>query len=353
MERCLELAGKAIGYVAPNPMVGCVIVENGEIIGEGYHEKYGEAHAEVNAIKAVKEKYADYTRRLRDATLYVNLEPCSHHGKTPPCSDLIIQSGIKKVVIGCLDSNPPVAGKGIEKLRQAGVEVESGMQEAACRKLNKRFFTFHEKHRPYVILKWAQTADGFISKFPVPKDRKENMVSGIDAQQLTHIWRSQEQAIMVGTNTVRADDPELNVRLVEGENPVKVILDRKNSLQSPRLLNTEAKTIFFTEDIYMDAESGEKSPTYKNNIERIPAVFDGQLIPFVLTELYKRNFLSLLVEGGARLLQSFIDDKLFDEIRIFTSLQNFNEGVKAPHFFPRHANQELKVGNDMLRIFST
>lgn len=342
MRRCLELAEKGIGSVAPNPMVGCVIEENGKIIGEGYHEAYGKAHAEVNAINAVKKNFPDYTTRLKNAMLYVNLEPCSHYGKTPPCSDLIIESGIKKVVIGCLDSNPLVAGKGVEKLRKAGVEVETGLLEEECKKLNKRFFTFHEKHRPYVILKWAQTADGFISRFPVPKNRKDNLVSGEEAQRLTHLWRSQEQAIMVGTNTVRTDDPELNVRLVEGTHPVKVILDRKNTLIAPRLLSSGAKTLIFTEEI------GEKE---SNDLsERIAVNFNEQLIQSVLTELYKRNFISLLVEGGAQLLQSFINDSLFDEIRVFTSPKAFGEGIKAP-LFKLSPIKEMKVGNDLLSIY--
>ena len=349
MQCCLELAEKGISAVAPNPMVGCVIVENGEIIGEGYHERYGEAHAEVNAIKTVQAKYPEhYRERLKNATLYVNLEPCAHHGKTPPCSDLIIQHEIKKVVIGCLDSNPLVAGKGIGKLQRAGIEVKSGVHEAACRNLNKRFFTFHEKHRPYIILKWAQTADGFISKLPVPADRNDNLVSGEGAQRLTHLWRSQEQAIMVGTNTVRADDPLLNVRLIAGRDPVKVILDRKDSLGTPRLVNAEAKTLFFTEDTHIQKNADRYQQ--QEHAERIPISFDEQLLQSILTELYKRNFISLLVEGGARLLQSFIDENLFDEIRVFTASKKFNEGVKAPSFALK-ASSELKVGEDTLRIY--
>jgi diaminohydroxyphosphoribosylaminopyrimidine deaminase/5-amino-6-(5-phosphoribosylamino)uracil reductase len=206
MQRCLELAIKGLGNVAPNPMVGCVIVCDGEIVAEGYHEQYGSGHAEPNAIKQVSDAI------LQKSTLYVTLEPCSHHGKTPPCADLIISKGIKKVVVGNLDSNPLVSGRGIQKLKDAGIEVEYGILDKECRELNKRFFTFHEKKRPYIILKWAQTQDGFISHWPLPENKEDNWITGKESKTLVHQWRTEEQAILIGYNTLLADNPFLNSR---------------------------------------------------------------------------------------------------------------------------------------------
>ncbi len=221
MQRCLELAAKGLGNVAPNPMVGCVIVCDGEIVAEGYHEQYGCGHAEPNAIKQVSDAI------LKKSTLYVTLEPCSHHGKTPPCADLIISKGIKKVVIGNLDSNPLVSGRGIQKLKEAGIEVEHGILDKECRALNKRFFTFHEKKRPYIILKWAQTQDGFISHNPLPENKEDNWITGKESKALVHQWRGEEQAILIGYNTALVDNPLFTMhRLVKGKNPIRLIIDK-------------------------------------------------------------------------------------------------------------------------------
>ncbi|MFI5142155.1 MAG: bifunctional diaminohydroxyphosphoribosylaminopyrimidine deaminase/5-amino-6-(5-phosphoribosylamino)uracil reductase RibD, partial [Bacteroidia bacterium] len=242
MQRCLELAEKGLGNVASNPMVGCVIVHNNVIIGEGYHQKYGEAHAEVNAIASVVNK-----NLLAESTVFVSLEPCSHHGKTPPCSDLLIEHKVKRVVIACLDTNPLVAGKGIAKLRNAGIELFTGVLEKEARELNKRFFTYHEKKRPYIILKWAQTKDGFISKLP-PFIREENWITNNESKKLVHTWRAQEQAILVGTTTALLDNPALTVRLTEGKSPIRILIDKE--LKVPfinPIFSNVTETIVFTE----------------------------------------------------------------------------------------------------------
>jgi len=317
MKRCLDLAVKGLGQVAPNPMVGCVIVNDGEIIAEGYHEQYGQAHAEVNAINAVRNK-----ELLKKATLYVNLEPCSHFGKTPPCADLIIEYKIPYVVIGSIDSNNLVSGKGIEKLAKAGIDVKVGILEEECKKLNKRFFTYHEKKRPYIILKWAQTADGFIDA----KRNEENtsrpiQISNSDSKKLLHLWRSQEQAVMIGTNTALLDNPQLTVREVKGKNPLRITVDKW--LRIPRQFNLFDKstpTLIFTS---VDEPSS-------NNLEFVKIDFEKPIIPQVLDELYKRNIQSLLVEGGELLLNSFIDADLWDSARVFISDKKLGKGVNAP-----------------------
>jgi diaminohydroxyphosphoribosylaminopyrimidine deaminase/5-amino-6-(5-phosphoribosylamino)uracil reductase len=341
INRAFSLAENGIGYVAPNPMVGCVIVEEGEIIGEGFHEEYGKPHAEVNAIRLVNDN-----SRLVNATLYVNLEPCNHYGKTPPCTELILKSGIKKVVIANTDPNPLVSGSGIQLLIQNGVEVVSGVLEEKGRELNKRFFNFHEKKRPYIILKWAQTKDGFISKFPVPKNRKQNLISGEDAQWMTHIWRSHEQAIMVGTNTVLLDNPQLNVRLVKGKDPVKIILDRELKLGDARLLQSGSKTLVFTESDFSNGYAQDHSV----EVEFIKLTFNDYLIKNILKKLHEKNIISVLVEGGAELLQSFIDFNLFDEIRVFESAKIFGEGINAP-FLALEPDEITRIGEDELKIY--
>ena len=341
MNHVFSLAENGIGYVAPNPMVGCVIVEGGEIIGEGFHQEYGKPHAEVNAIRSVKD-----VSRLSNATLYVNLEPCNHYGKTPPCTELVLKSGIKKVVTANMDPNPLVSGSGIQLLRENGVEVISGVLEDRGHNFNKRFFCFHQKKRPYIILKWAQTKDGFISKFPVPKNRKQNLISGEDAQWMTHIWRSHEQAIMVGTNTVLLDNPQLNVRLVKGKDPVKIILDRELKLGDARLLQSGAKTLVFTESDF----SNGYGQNFDAEIEFIKIPFNDYLIRNVLKKLHEHHIISILVEGGAELLQSFIDNNLFDEIRVFESKKIFGEGISAP-FLALEPDDITRIGGDELKIY--
>lgn len=317
MKRCLELALKGLGSVAPNPMVGCVIVKENKIIAEGYHQNFGEAHAEVNAIKHLPEDF-DFS----DCTLYVNLEPCSHQGKTPPCSDLIINKKFKKVVIGNTDTNPLVGGKGIAKLKAANIEVESGVLEKEGRELNKRFFTFHEKKRPYIILKWAQTANGFICRKPLSDIKEDNWITGEASKKLVHQWRAQEQAIMVGTNTVINDDPELTVRLVSGKNPVRIVLDKDLKL-NPELavFNNAARTIVFTEQ---EKANHDMVTYYKIN-------FNDNLKDSVLSYLYKEGISSVIIEGGAKLLSSIIDQNSWDEMRVFVNPEKtFKNGIAAP-----------------------
>ncbi len=335
IQRCFQLALQGMGCVAPNPMVGCVLVANDVVIGEGFHEVYGGPHAEVNAFNSVKDQSL-----IPGATLYVNLEPCSHFGKTPPCADLIIEQGIKKVVVSNSDSNVLVAGKGIEKLKAAGVEVITGILAAEGKKLNKRFFTFHEKKRPYIILKWAQTQDGFISRFPVPENSADNWITGEGCKKLVHQWRAEEDAIMIGTNTVLNDNPQLTTRLVKGKNPVRVVIDKKLMIPAgANIFNREAKTIVFTE--------AEK--TSHNNIEYIKTNFEENRIRFILTELQQRNISSLIVEGGAILLNSFIQQNLWDEARVLVSGKTFGQGIQAPSF-ELNLNDYTTVDGDQVFI---
>jgi diaminohydroxyphosphoribosylaminopyrimidine deaminase / 5-amino-6-(5-phosphoribosylamino)uracil reductase len=335
MKRCLELAVKGLGSAAPNPMVGSVIVYDGKIIGEGYHRKYGEAHAEVNAISSVTDK-----ELLKKATLYVNLEPCSHFGKTPPCADLIIEHKIPNVVIGSIDSNSLVSGKGIEKLIQAGIDVRTGVLEEECKKLNKRFFTYHEKKRPYIILKWAQTADGFIdSKRNEENTSKPIQISNSDSKKLLHLWRSQEQAIMIGTNTALLDNPQLTVREVKGKNPLRITVDKW--LRIPKQFNLFDKstpTMIFTS---VEAPS-------ETNLEFIRIDFEKKVIPQILEELYKRNIHSVMVEGGELLLNSFIDENFWDSARVFISDKTIGKGVSAPVLKKQPVVKENISGDKLL-----
>jgi diaminohydroxyphosphoribosylaminopyrimidine deaminase/5-amino-6-(5-phosphoribosylamino)uracil reductase len=334
MQKALALAELGRPAVAPNPMVGCVIVKNDEIVAESYHKRYGEAHAEVNAINSL-EKNFDFS----DCTLYVNLEPCSHHGKTPPCSDLIISKKFKTVVICNVDTNPLVGGKGIEKLKKAGIEVVTGILEKEGRELNKRFFTFHEKKRPFIILKWAQTNDGFISKDPVPVNRDENWITGDDNKKLVHQWRAEEQAIIVGTNTVKCDDPELTVRMVEGKNPIRITIDRELKLKTDsKIFNDASETIVFTG--FDKASSGN---TYFIKID-----FSKNILPQIFSKLVDSNISSLIVEGGTTLLQSFINENWWDEARVFINPnKNFEKGIKAPLFDLSKAHKGIS-GEDHL-----
>ena len=330
--RCLELAKNGLGNVAPNPMVGCVIVHDNKIIGEGYHQEYGKAHAEVNAILSVKNKSL-----LQKSTLYVNLEPCSHFGKTPPCANLIVEHNISRVVIGCVDSFSEVSGKGIEKLKNAGVDVVVGVLEKESLELNKRFFTFHNKKRPYVILKWAKTKDGFIdlersNQKEVERNeiagqarndetKNDNWITSPLSKQLVHKWRSEEAAIMVGTNTALNDNPQLNVREWKGKNPVRVVIDLHDRLpQTLHLFDKNTSTIIFS----LSKQEEE------NNLTFVKIKDSKNLLVEVLNELYKRNIQSIIIEGGATLLQSFIDQNLWDEARVFIGNKTFVNGLKAP-----------------------
>lgn len=331
LKRCLEIAGMGLGNVAPNPMVGCVIVHNDRIIGEGFHQKFGEAHAEVNAINSVKEKDL-----LPQSTLYVNLEPCSHFGKTPPCADLIIQHKIPVVIIGCEDYHEKVAGKGIKKLKKNGCQVITGILEKESRDINKRFFTFYGKKRPYVILKWAQTLDGYMA----PGEQGRIQLSGPESRMLVHKWRSEEQAIMVGTNTAMRDNPQLNVREWNGKNPVRIVIDK--TLRLPgylHLFDNSQPTIVFTAEKH---EPGKKLV--------YPVIdFNKDAISQVLSELHRLELQSVLVEGGTQLINSFINSGIWDEARIFTADKFFNRGIKAPVISGTLISKE-RIGNDDLIV---
>ena len=331
MKRCLTLGQKGIGLVSPNPMVGCVIVYEGEIIGEGFHQKYGEAHAEVNAINSVTDKSL-----LNKSTLYVNLEPCAHFGKTPPCSNLIIEHKIPKVVIGCIDSFSEVAGKGIEKMKNKGIEVVVGMLEKESRMLNKRFFTFHEKNRPYVILKWAESKDGFIA----PNNQKEPFwMTSSESKKLVHKWRAEEDAILVGRITAEKDNPSLTVREVKGKNPSRIVIDKDLKLSSDlNLFDSNAKTLIF---------NAIKSEEINSNVF-IKTDFNN-LVLNILENLYKQNIQSVIIEGGATTLQSFIDARLWDEAKIFTTNKELNDGIKSPNIEGEIA-LETVIEGDKLEI---
>lgn len=313
LKRCLELAKKALGKTFPNPLVGSVIVHEGKIIGEGFHQKAGEAHAEINAINSVKNK-----ELLKESTIYVSLEPCSHFGKTPPCANKIAESGFKKVVIGTLDSHEKVNGKGVEILQNAGIEVSAGILEKESRDLNKRFFTFHERKRPYLILKWAQSADGFLDK-----DFKTTKISNSLVKQFVHTLRSEEHAILVGTQTALSDDPSLTTREISGRNPVRILIDLK--LKVPRdakIYNEDAPTIIF---------NSEKEET-SGNIKLLK-VEKENLVHQVMQKLFEENIQSVLIEGGSFTLQQFIDQNLWDEAIIIKNENLILEsGTKAPQF---------------------
>jgi len=318
MHRAIELAKRGKGYVHPNPMVGCVIVKDNKIISEGFHEYFGGPHAEVNAVKTLENKgFQDWDK----VTLYVTLEPCSHFGKTPPCTNLILDKGIKQVVIATVDVNPMVAGNGIKKLKESRVFVKTGVLEADAKKLNKRFFTYHQKKRPYIILKWAETKDGFISK-KYFSSREENVISSEKTLQLVHQWRSEEQSIMAGYNTIVNDNPQLNVRYVEGKNPIKIITDKYLSL------NVEKYNVF--KGIEKVIVFNQLKNEVKDNVEYVKINFD-EFVNEVLKYLYRQNIISVLVEGGSKTLQYFLNAGVFDEIRILRSRTKiFGEGIPSP-----------------------
>lgn len=340
MERCIQLARKGGRNAAPNPMVGCVIVVDDEIIGEGYHEQYGQAHAEVNAVNSVKDKSL-----LQQATLYVNLEPCAHFGKTPPCADLIIESKIPSVVIGSVDTFEMVSGKGISKLEQAGIKIKKGILEKECRELNKRFFTFQEKKRPYIILKWAQTADGYIDIIRNEEGfEKALRITNEDSLKLSHEWRSREQAIIVGKRTALFDNPKLTVRNIEGINPLRIAIDRNLTIPSNYfLLDQSTPTLIFT-----SADSASVP-----NLEYIRLNFDAELLPQILDTLYEKNIQSLIVEGGTKLINSFISHGIWDEARVFISQQKIQDGVNAPELDHKPVSKEDISGDLLLTYLNT
>ncbi|MDR2809274.1 MAG: bifunctional diaminohydroxyphosphoribosylaminopyrimidine deaminase/5-amino-6-(5-phosphoribosylamino)uracil reductase RibD [Tannerellaceae bacterium] len=321
MARCIALARHGLGKVSPNPMVGAVIVHRGEIIGEGYHRKWGEAHAEVNAVASVRDESL-----LPEATLYVNLEPCSHHGQTPPCTDLIIRTRIPRVVVACPDPYPDVAGRGIRRLREAGVEVTTGVLADEALALNKVFITNHTRKRPYVYLKWAQSADGFIDKVRVDASAPPVRFSSPATLQLVHKKRAEVDAIMVGTHTALLDNPSLTMRYWSGASPVRVALDRQ--LRIPphyHLLDDSVRTLVFT--------AMERENTRRTEYIRID--FGSDVLRQVLSHLYHLKLMSLLVEGGAVLLNHFLQEELWDEVQVETASFCLGDGVKAPIFIPR------------------
>lgn len=339
IERCIQLAKNGLGRTYPNPMVGAVVVLNDRIIGEGWHRKAGEAHAEVNAINSVQDKSL-----LKKASIYVSLEPCSHYGKTPPCSNLIIDSGIKKVVIGSIDPFSEVAGKGVKKLMQAGCEVIVGVREEHCRELNKRFFTFHTKKRPYIVLKWAQSQDAFLS--PEPEEganRHPVWITNRYSKQLVHKWRAEEQAILVGTNTAVADNPRLNTRLWTGNDPVRLVLDRQLRIPpKSHLFDDSVKTFVFTEK--------DASERASKNVIFEPLNFEKDLPKQISDFLYRQELQSLIVEGGSQLLQNFLDADLWDEAHVFTGKKMFGKGTKAPQFSGKFI-AENSILADTLKIY--
>lgn len=314
MQRCIQLALNGRNNTAPNPMVGAVIVCDGKIIGEGYHVRCGKEHAEVNAIRSVTDE-----SQLKHSVLYVSLEPCSHHGKTPPCADLIIEKGIPKVVIGCEDPFPQVAGNGIRKLREAGVEVTTGVLEKECRELISRFTIYNILHRPYITLKWAESSDGFIDI--IRADGKPVRLSTPLTTMLTHKRRAEADAIMVGTRTALLDDPSLTVREWYGKNPVRVVLDKRLVLSHTlHLFDNSVPTLVYTLERHPDS----------TNVKFITLKDESRFLQEVLHDLYSKGIQSLLVEGGSKLLQSFINDNLWDEIFVEKSVKKLLSGVKAP-----------------------
>ncbi|MDD3004046.1 bifunctional diaminohydroxyphosphoribosylaminopyrimidine deaminase/5-amino-6-(5-phosphoribosylamino)uracil reductase RibD [Flavobacterium sp.] len=335
LKRCLELAQNGLGTTYPNPLVGSVVVYENQIIGEGWHQKSGAPHAEVNAIASVKNKAL-----LQKSTIYVSLEPCSHYGKTPPCADLIIKNKIPNVVIGAVDYHEKVAGKGIQKLKEAGINVILDVLNKESIELNRRFFTFHQKKRPYIILKWAESKDGFIA--PTHKqEQKPVWITNSISRQLVHKWRSEEHAILVGTQTVIDDNPSLNVRNWKGNHPIKVVLDRQNKLSEDlSVFNSTQKTIVIT----------ESTKNFKNaNCVSETIDFTKNVAQQICETLFKHQIQSVIIEGGAQTLQTFIDAKLWDEARIFKGSISFENGVKAPSF-SGNLITEQHVLNDTLSI---
>lgn len=314
IRRCIELASNGLCNAAPNPMVGAVIVHNGKIIGEGYHARCGEGHAEVNAIRSVKDESL-----LKESTIYVSLEPCSHYGKTPPCADLIISKGIPRVVVGCIDPFSQVSGRGIQKLRNAGIDVTVGVLEDECKNLIRRFVTFNTQKRPYITLKWAESADGYID---INRESGSPVVLSTPITSMyVHKQRAEHKAILVGRRTALLDNPSLTTRNWYSANPLRLVIDRNLTLPSDlRLFDHSTPTLVFTEK----EKAGEK------NLEYITLDFSKDILPQILTVLYERKIQSLLVEGGTTLIQSFIDTELWDDIYVEHSEKILNNGVKSP-----------------------
>jgi diaminohydroxyphosphoribosylaminopyrimidine deaminase/5-amino-6-(5-phosphoribosylamino)uracil reductase len=331
MRRALELASLGLGAVSPNPLVGCVIVHNNRIIGEGWHQKFGDAHAEVNAIAAVSEKSL-----LKEATAFVNLEPCSHYGKTPPCADMLVHHHIKKVVVANIDPNPMVTGNGVRKLREAGIEVISGVLQEEGKFLNRRFFKFMEEKRPFIVLKWAETSDGFMAH----ENYESKWISNEYSRQLVHKWRTEEDAVMVGTRTAQHDNPKLSVRDWSGRNPLRVVFDRFLRLSDNlNLFDRSQPTLCYN---LLRHEEHENLILVRLNEEN----FWQEMIH----DLYKRNIQSVMIEGGTQTLETFIHSGWWDEARVFRSQRSFEKGIRAP-LHSGHLVSEERILNDHLSVF--
>lgn len=333
MQRGIELALMGQGNVAPNPMVGAVIVHEGKVIGEGYHEEYGKAHAEVNAVNSVKDKAL-----LAASTIYVTLEPCAHHGKTPPCADLIVQYQFKRVVIGCTDTYSEVSGKGVQRLKKAGIEVEIGCLESKCRDLNKHFFTFHEKKRPFILLKWAQTSNGKIDSGS--NDQTVTVISSPESKTLVHQWRNAHQAILVGRKTVESDNPKLTTRAIVGRNPIRIVLDSHlNLAPTNAVFNAQSRTIVLN----------KLKTEVVNDVEFVQ--LDEMSPEHILLALYNLNVISVLIEGGKETLQSFIDTELWDEAAVIKSNSTFENGTNAPRLH-HSINHSFDYFGDTISMYS-
>ncbi|MDZ7846753.1 MAG: bifunctional diaminohydroxyphosphoribosylaminopyrimidine deaminase/5-amino-6-(5-phosphoribosylamino)uracil reductase RibD [Owenweeksia sp.] len=329
-------AANGRGTTSPNPMVGTVIVHHNRIIGEGWHHHAGAAHAEVNAVAAVHDK-----TRLRQATLYVSLEPCAHHGLTPPCADLIIDQKIPQVVVGSRDPFAEVDGKGIAKMRAAGIEVTTGIMQRECNWLNRRFFTFHQKQRPYIILKWAQTQDGYIDHERAKGERGVNWITTPETRNLVHQWRAQEDAIMVGGGTVLNDDPALSVRDASGRQPTRIVLSQNEKIPpDAQVFDGQIPSLYFS----------ETAPTSQGQFTHIDLKPGKEALDQVMAEAYQRGIQSILVEGGAGLLHSFIKKNLWDEARVLTGKGYYSKGLKAP-LLGQRGTEKLRFGQDQLEIF--
>lgn len=330
MRRAIALASLGLGSTSPNPLVGCVLVKDGKIIGEGYHQQYGQAHAEVNAVRSVKDP-----SQIPGSTAYVTLEPCTFHGNTPPCTDLLIKHQVSKVIIGALDPHQRVNGTGVERLQNQGIEVETGLLKKEYRDLNRRFFTYYEEKRPFIILKWAQTNDGFIAR----ENYDSKWISNTQSRQLVHKWRSEEDAILVGKNTAQYDNPSLTVRKYNGRNPTRILVDLNLDLKEEgNLWNNEAPTLIFNTQLTKKEGMHEWIKIDATN-------YEAQL----LEQLHQRKITSLIIEGGSKTLQGFINKNLWDEARIFQSTQLFGAGISAPEI-DGNLIEEKNVENDTLKI---
>jgi diaminohydroxyphosphoribosylaminopyrimidine deaminase/5-amino-6-(5-phosphoribosylamino)uracil reductase len=332
MKRCIEIASKEIGNTYPNPLVGCVIVHENKIIGEGSHKRYGGKHAEVNAINNVENK-----NLLKESTLYVNLEPCNHFGKTPPCTDLIIKYKIQNIIIGSIDPNSMVAGGGIERLKSYGCNVEFGVLQDECDYLNKRFFTYHKLKRPYIILKWAESKDGFIS--PIKSQREVFKISGDQSQKLSHTWRKEEDSILVGVQTIIDDNPQLTTRLVKGKNPIRIVLDPNCRVPiNSNIFSKDSKTIVLSKN---------ENSSISENVR----IINFDKMEFILNVLFEMKIQSVIIEGGTKTIKKFLDNDLWDSIRIFKGNKNMENGIKGPKIDFNNFKQ-INSGNDYLYILN-